>query len=334
MKEDRPRKRGEIQLGDLARALERLAPRDETQAVAIAAHLGFGLRPGQHPAEQRELQRERFDRASELAPPAASKPSGPPPVYTPPTPTPPLELPRATLPSRLVTLDQLAPAPPAAPDWLDQPDDDFAQEPQPALARMPLIPDAASRAILSVALATQRRGREVDVATLVRRICRRESVPDLPRQLEATLERGCQLLLDYSASMVPWWEDLASLKAQVRWVVGEETTQTYSFDRDPTAAGRWTASMERETWCPDGRPVLVATDLGIQGREGYAQPPTGWEEAVDLCARHGSPLVLFIPWPKHRWPRNFGIGASALTLVPWSPQTSAAMVRHGIARRG
>lgn len=321
-------RRSEIHLGDLAQALKKLKWRDEAQANAIAAHLGFGMRPVRQATEPASQPWEIYDRQPYRQKQTATTPQRPAPVYTPPPPVPQPALPRTILPSSLAALEQQAQVAPTTPDWLNQPDGDYDPTPQPAMARQPIFPDAVSRALLATALATDRPGAEVDVRKLIARICRREVVRDLPCLNEASLDHGCQLLLDYSASMVPWWEDLASLRTQVTRVVGQAHTQVYSFDRDPVTAARWTTDLSREPWRPDGRPVLVATDLGIQGRSGRGLLPADWNEVMARCALQGSPLILLVPWPESRWPKDFGVAATLPILVHWSPHTTAAMIGH------
>ncbi len=322
------RRRPEIHLGDLARALQQLNWQGEDQAAAIAAHLGFGLQAGPYPADTPRPAQEIFDRQRYRAQSPAPATQPPPPIHTPPPPRPRTELPNTVLPSQLTRLEPLAPAAGDRPDWLDQPDTCFNQAEQTALARHTLFPQSTNRALLSAALAIPGAGTEVDVARLIQTVCRREPLRALPRLPRLTLEHGCQLLLDFSATMVPWWDDLTGLMDQVNQVVGEETTQVYSFDTDPAAALRWTPEGERLRWRPDGRPVLIATDFAIQGRERRGQPHSGWNEAIQRCTASGSPLMVLVPWPKTRWPRSFGAANPAPILVPWSPHTSAAMLGH------
>jgi hypothetical protein len=176
--------------------------------------------------------------------------------------------------------------------------------------------------VLCAALATHRPGSDIDLPRLVASVCRRVPLRRLPRRQEITLAEGCQLLLDYSGTMVPFWEDLAALGDQVREVAGTQATRVYTFDTRPTQARHWTAAGDPEPWEPDGRPVLAATDLGIQGR-GQAEPSADWPEAAARCLATGGPLILLIPWPEGRWPRAFPANA---TLIHWGPRTSAGMV--------
>jgi hypothetical protein len=229
------------------------------------------------------------------------------------------------LPSRLTRLPKLAPPQDDPPHWLATAADAFppCDEARP-LARATLLPERTARHVLSASLATDRLSGDIDLPRLIASICRLKPLRRLPRRHEITVAEGCQLLLDYSAGMVPFWEDLAALGDQVREVVGTQATRVYTFDTRPTQARHWTAAGDPEPWEPDGRPVLAATDLGVQGRA-HAEPSGDWPEAAARCLCAGSPLILLIPWPEERWPRAFPANA---TLIHWGPRTTAGMVRR------
>ncbi len=317
------RDRGEIHLGELARALQGLPWTDQSQAAAIADCLGFGLTA--HPSTFATAASHKvYDRRASPGQLQAETPvTREPPVLLPPVPPRPVPLPEGSLPSRLVPLDALAPPHQDSPNWLDERFATFPPEPEPELARATLLPERTARHVLSAALTTSRASGGIDLARLIVAICRQEPLHELPRRREMTLDQGCQLLLDYSSSMIPFWEDLKKLTDQVRQVVGEQVTRVYSFDTQPTQARSWTPAGEPLPWTPDGRPVLAATDLGIQGRS-LAEPSPDWTTLAAACAKAGSALILLIAWPAERWPRAFPANA---TLVHWGPRTTAGMIR-------
>ena len=315
--------RGEIHLGDLARALASLDWQDNDQAQAIARCLGFGLREPP-PARSTEIYDRLRYRPPSIPP---SEPPARPRIFVPPAPEMPTALPDHTLDSQLQALKERAPSAPGAPDWLKDDDANFESDEGSAVIRQSLFHERTHRHILAAALATRRVGLEIDAKSLIDRLCRREVVARLPYLCEPSLDKGCQLLLDYSATMVPFWEDLAGLVGQVQQVVSAQGTRAYSFDGQPTEAFQWTAEGEQVPWAPDGSPVLAATDFGIQGRLGKGSPSSAWTELIERCERSDSPLVILIPWPEQRWPLELGRYPK---LVHWSPHTSAAMIRKMI----
>lgn len=317
-------KRSEIHLGDLAWALKTLHWTDDTQAQAIARCLGFGLQATPQPRAPTEIyDRQRYRRVE----PEAAPPPQPRRVFLSPAPEHPPALPKHSLTTSLEPIQQRAPAMPGDESWLAEEDALFSEHSETALSRQPLLPVRTNRHILSAALATLRTGGEIDVPRLISAMCRHDVVAELPRKTEPTVELGCQLLLDYSATMVPFWEDLSALIDQVGDVIGLAATRVFSFNTNPLEAVHWTAEGKRESWAPEGRPLLAATDFGIQGRSGRAVPNPGWRELTERCAREGTPLVILIPWPEPRWPLDMG---GHPDLVHWSPHTSAGMIKRKV----
>ncbi|HYN78737.1 MAG TPA: hypothetical protein VES73_13210 [Lamprocystis sp. (in: g-proteobacteria)] len=323
-----PVDRGEVHLGDLVRALHALRPRDLDQAAAIARCLGFGLRDPASAAPSANPHRV-FDRADDAPRPPVpeSQPPPSPPVFTPPRPRRPVPVPAGTLPTRLTALPTRAPPATPTPGWLGPAAARFPAAPEPRRSRRTLLPEGTARHVLAAALATRRPGGVLDLPRLVDALGRREPLRALPRCPEYRLALGCHLLLDYSGAMVPFWEDLSDLSAQVCAVAGTAVTRVHNFDTDPSAARYWTTSGKPWPLVPDGRPVLAATDLGLTGHP-RAEPHRGWAGLAAACARTGSPLLLLIPWPRGRWPR--GLPAQA-TLIHWGPRTTAGMVHRQAA---
>jgi hypothetical protein len=129
--------------------------------------------------------------------------------------------------------------------------------------------------------------------------------------------------------MVPFWDDLTGLIDQVAAVVGAEQTRVYSFDGHPDEARSWLPNRRQRPWTPADRPVLAATDLGLQHGTS-ARPDPGWDRLGRRCADAGLPLMILIPWPERHWPRRL-TGRPA--LIHWSPATSAALVQGRLRAR-
>ncbi|MEF8731813.1 MAG: hypothetical protein V5B40_07850 [Candidatus Accumulibacter meliphilus] len=329
-------RRGEIHLGDLIRALGTLHGQDDEHAQAIAGCLGFGLAaPEVQPARPTPTvyDRSRLSPQAKSEAPATPRQAG---LAAPPTRAPQIDLPAQTLKS---TLNAVA-APPAidtaeAPSWLTG---DYQRlDPAPGVSppRRTLIPAETARGVFTAALATLRRGDRLDVDQLVRRVVEGRLPPRLPRQHSATLARGCQLLLDFSDSMLPWWEDLRELARQLVGVLGEDRVAVFDFDSTPEKAGRWLpgkdAEQDWQPWQPEpGRPILAATDFGIQGLPPRSRPDAGWPKLIKDCRAPGCPLIVLVPWSPEYWPTTLGPDAE---LVHWHPRTSAAMLSRQLGGR-
>jgi hypothetical protein len=320
-------RRPQVSLGDLIRAAGELRA-DPAAVAAIAALLGLGGAPA----------------ASTAAPPA---PPSPPPAPPPPAavpagapageggrvrpagadPRPPRQplvvrtaAPRTGPPQPLHgTVEQLLPAPP----------------PPGRRPAEPLLPPAHQRAVLSALVAVARPGREVDVATLVDRVASRQPVRSVPRLPASTTRLGVQLLLDQGPSMGPWLRDLRLLAGALRQVAGADAVQVLATDGDLTAVQPLSEDAGPRAYTPPGggRPVLVASDLGIGGAGGV--PPGRWLELARLTREAGCPLAVLVPYPPARWP---AWARRRLTLVQWDRPTDAGQARraarHAAARAG
>lgn len=318
--------KGEIHLGDLITALGNLPWRDESHAQAIAACLGFGLEAEaiQHlPTQQKHIQNPAMKSPSAPRRSNSREQPAPPPLPVP------IPMPDNRLAFHLQPLpERVAAAPDDTQTWLAEayqllePEADGVSP-----ARAELVATPVARGLLGAALATLRDGDEADLPKLLDQVLRGRLPHRVPRLPAPTLLRGCQLLLDYSQSMLPWWDDLRDLERQVRDIVGSERLQRFKFDRNPGAARA--RMREVAGWQPvTSRPVLVATDFAIPGNTlAERDAPSGWPDFVRACEAAGSPLLVLLPWPEDYWPQNLGPHPY---LIHWHPHTSAAMVRRRV----
>ena len=330
MDRPQPARKGEIHLGELIEALAELPWEDQSQAQAIAGCLGFGL-AAVDPGRSDRPTPTIYDRSRPAPLPrheaAARPPSG---FATRPPPR--IELPAQVLDSQL---QALAAPPPAdtggAPPWISGPYQRLDPTAGVSPPRQTLFPGRTARGVFTVALATPRQGREIDVPALLHSVVRGRLPRHLPRLPAATLSRGCQLLLDFSDSMLPWWEDLRELAAQLAALLGDEHVAVFDFASSPAAASQWQAGHEQPTpWRPEaGRPILVATDFGIRGRSTRPTVGSDWRDFVKVCAAKGCPLLILLPWSPAYWPTDLGPHPE---LTHWHPRTSAAMLRRQLAR--
>ncbi len=323
----RDKDRGEIHLAELITALDALHPRDSAQAQVIAGCLGFGLAAPDVAAATRRSERI-YDRNRWSSPLpagrlAAKTPAG---FATPPPAQARVELPAQQLPGTLHAIESAATSETvAAPSWLSG---DY-QRLDHTLGKSPpreaLFPGRTARGVLSAALVTLRPGRALDVDALIRCVVEGRVPRQAPRLPTPTLARGCQLLLDFSDSMLPWWDDLRQLGEPLAALLGDERVSTFDFDSAPAAASQWPAGSSAPTpWQPEaGRPILVATGFGLVRRQAVHRAGSDWQDFVQRCAAHGCPLRILVPWSPPFWPTDLGLHAD---LVHWHPQTSAAML--------
>lgn len=320
-------RRGEIGLGDLLTALDALADGDGRYAAAIGRCLGFaGIDP--NPKERRSGAWDQTQQPEDRSPERNVQPGPgggePPPQTT--VPEPPTE-PRST---RWRPLEPIEWAP-APPDLSDVPRLSGEGEPPPFQS---LLPTGTARSIISTAVATLAPGREPDIDRLIELLSTSRVPRAIPMLPCATLERGVDLLLDHSEGMEPLFDDLRTLVDQSRAVVGRERHWRYSFRGDPFAAGRRIPGQkEAERWRPTrGRPVLVATDVGLNAPPEARDTVTAatWRAFGQRCREARCPVILLIPRRPSLWP---AFVFDYFAPVHWDPHTRAGTVRHLVAGR-
>ncbi|MCB1907891.1 MAG: hypothetical protein KDH15_11000 [Rhodocyclaceae bacterium] len=322
MSHHRP-KRGEIQLADLIRALQLLAPADAAQREAIAGCLGFGLTaPDLEPVRPTPaaFARDRVEARKATAERPTTRPEFRPPE-PPPTRTPlPPDVLRTSIDPAGKSIPQTGTL-----DFLAEEGEPLPRSAAATPVRSELFPALTARATLSAMLRTRREGDAPDTAALIRQLIRGLPTRRLPRLPAGTLAHGCQLLLDYGEAMAPWFEDLDGLASRLSDVLGKSALTVFDFDADPGRAATW-VDDDRRSWAPEqGRPVLVATGFSIRGHKIPRQLRQPWRDFVATCRAAGCPLILLTPWQRRSCPDWLGRYPS---LVHWNPATTAAIVRR------
>lgn len=316
---------GEIGLGELIRALDELPWQTEEHERMIFNALGFRWqkKPPATPNPKRPnvIPEHIYTRRK----PLPEKPQ-PPAFRAPPIPELPVELPKTALASSLIALPP-APAGNSLPDWFDDAGDAdllTAERHEAKPARISLFPALTQRGILGAALKVKKTGKKINIAALIAELTKGRVPQKLPFASDVTLEHGCRLLLDYSESMTPFWEDLSALAEQLENLLGEDKVKIYEFDRNPAKGEHWQAKGKTEPWRFDaGSPVLVASNLGITGQSRRISVSLEWRRFIAACRKNQLPLLILVPWSRDYWPS--GLGPHPL-LIPWNPRTTAAEV--------
>lgn len=323
-------KRGEMSLADLLKALHDLPCKTQDQTEAVFHALGFNWQNSQPTAITKDRKKEVYDRNRYR--PKLIKPQKPindtPTFSAPPAPELPIELPKKIVAGNLKPLsaddnENIAKAPPI---WLEKQGFQLLSETE--LAEIPpresLFPTQTHRGILSAALTVKKTGQDININALISEVVKGRIPKTLPLNTRGTLEMGCQLLLDYNDSMVPFWEDLTALAGQIENLIGRKRVQIYEFDQNPNMAQYWATSTKPETWqAQPGRPVIVTTNLNITGRRRPTTADSHWKKFINQCEKSHIPLLLLIPWQESYWPTNLG---NHPIMIHWNPATTATML--------
>jgi len=312
------RPRGDIGLGDLAKAIVEL-DLDNNHYLHLAARcLGFeglahpdsgrpqtaaDMRMRRHPARQTKQPR----RGRAFVPPA--------PVITP-------------EPAGDVLTSTLEPRPPAAaqppPGWLQ--DKEPAPPKHPQIIRQPLLLQNRAAGVLKAAIAVRRPGRQLDMPRLIDRVIAGRPLHELPHLPVGSMEQGVDMLCDYGESMQPFYADLQGLADSLARLLGSSLYRVFEYETDPGRAFEWTSADEPLFWTPKaGRPVLLATDFGRGNPRGLHQRlrPAIWQAFLRQTRQARVPVLVCSPLPPTSWPRWLG---RDVKVIHWDPRTRAGSV--------
>lgn len=325
-------KSSEIGLGDLIRALNELPWQSEAHEKAIFHALGFTWQntPPATPQLSRPNVTTGFNNFRKK-PVTEKKPDTSSRVTAPPEPKPVVELPKTIRSSQLIKLPPDSESVKSEkPKFLDDPAPAIAltssDHAEKKLSRADLFPALTYRGILGAALLVKKPCKTININALMMELVKGRIPKKMPFQKTKSLEHGCTLLLDYSDSMTPFWEDLSALAVQLENLLGKERVAIYEFDQDPNLSERRLATGKAEPWqFETGRPILVASNVDITGQQRRNIPGPVWRKFINTCKKQKIPLLILIPWSPEFWPS--GLGRHPL-LIPWNQNTTAAMVHR------
>lgn len=330
----------EIGLADLLNALHKLPWQNETQQKAIFHALGFSWQEIDplSPQQPRPNASAGFNSYQKKQASTPSKDINKR-AAEPPKPSPKIELPNTLRQSQLTTIEpdtdtDTALSQITKPSWLVSPPEQkpltYLSHPEYKLPRATLFPALTQRGVIAAAISVQKLGKTIDLPALIVNLVKGHVPKKLPYHKTKSLEDGCRLLLDYSDSMTPFWEDLFSLIQQFENLLNNERLTCYQFEDDPNASECIRANSHQETWySKPKRPIVVATDFGITGQKKRNTLSPAWRKFIKACKNQHIPLVILIPWPPEFWPCDLD---QYPLLISWSQNTTAAMVSRLVGK--
>jgi len=184
-----------------------------------------------------------------------------------------------------------------------------------------------TRAIVAGAVATRRYDGDVDVPSMIRELAQRRPLERIPREARASVQLGCQILVDYSPGMEPYAADREQLVHWLRVTVGDPRVTVRTFRGSPLRS-----ENERGGWQPRRlEPVVVISDLGIGGPplDRIRSTTRDWLQLASRARRARCPIVAFVPFGPKRWNPLL---TRVITHVHWDHTTTAGVVRRAIGR--
>ncbi|MFI9827555.1 hypothetical protein ACIHIX_07695 [Streptomyces sp. NPDC051913] len=314
-----------IWLGDVARALAALGDHDPETLRAVSELLGVTkntsgtgdeIRPSEAPDAGRRPQ-----------PPAPARPdigqTAPVPAFHAPATTAGGQDAAGTGPRLLVPVVR-ASRPPVR--WT-VPALRAASRSGPPPLRQPLLAPRSAPAIVQAAVSRWEPDGDVDIPRAVDRLAKGLPLNTLPRRPAPTLRFGVQVLVDRGLGMQPFHRDQDDLVARIRGTVGQDTTEVLYFE-DSLVGGAGPA--DHGAWQPyvppvPGTRVLLLTDLGLGGpAHSWQGGRAEWERLFERLTRARCAPVVFLPYPRHRWP---SWATDRVRMVPWDRRTTVGWVR-------
>jgi hypothetical protein len=202
------------------------------------------------------------------------------------------------------------------------------------LRQVPLLHEQWFAGVMFTLLATAEPSAEVDVRTIEQQVVRGRPLVELPLRRRLALQRGVQVLLDYSESMQPFWRDETCLLEQLRCWLGPSRVHAWSFDFDARRPVEFSFQWHppRPTVLRPGTPLLLVSNVG-QGRDDGSDALLESETVLDVvnaARRLGCPLVALVPLPEPWWPSR--LRSLVDHIVEWDRATSPQIARR--LRRG
>ncbi|MFD4138642.1 hypothetical protein [Streptomyces sp. NPDC058572] len=196
----------------------------------------------------------------------------------------------------------------------------------------PLLAPLSTAALLEAALAGTAPEGEVEIETTVDFLARGLPLTDLPRRMLRTLRHGVQILVDHGPAMQLFSRDQMQLCERVEALVGKEKTELLRFAYAPLrGAGKgpfWTWRTYQPP--PRGSAVLLLSDCGTIGPPGdhRRSRPAEWREFAAEVRRHGARPLGLLPLPRDRFPAWL---PATMPVFAWDRGTTVGHVTARVA---
>ncbi|HEX7153095.1 MAG TPA: hypothetical protein VF618_16530 [Thermoanaerobaculia bacterium] len=311
--------RSTLFLGDLATAVERLAPTDAETERQIAELLGV-VAPAVEPQPPGKVGPDETHVSDSSHSSHASDSSEPSEIA--------FFLTRVE--SRHSPSQDYVPLPIAAATRT-VPDAGGSERDEPRPPLEPLLAPLSTRTILTAALSTPVE-QGIDVARTIERVARREPLEALPMKVRPSMRRGMQLLLDRSRGMMPFLADQPSFVRAVARVAGRQRVAAGAFIGSPLRGlTRGLRATTPYAFPARGTPVVLLTDLGITQPEALndSAGTDEWLRFTAAARQAGCPVIAFVPYPPSRWPLPL---RRAMTILQWDRALTAGRARRAVRR--
>ncbi|MFJ5142821.1 hypothetical protein [Streptomyces sp. NPDC088707] len=183
------------------------------------------------------------------------------------------------------------------------------------------------RGVVFAAVATTAESTVYDQPALIRKVARQEVLLSIPRRRRLTTRRGAQLLLDHGKAMVPFQDDRDWLCELVGSVAGRDRVEVLRFRGTPDRGVVRDDPRVREPYRPPapGTPVVLFSDLGRMRppfASGAVAGPAEWRTFVDSVLHAGCPVVCVTPY------RPLDYSPALRRVIAFIPLDHGISLRH------
>ncbi len=348
----RVKPRGDVSLGDLLRAIAALGLQKKT--TDRRAHLDRTVAALGLPVEPKGARTSESDDAEQRTPRPPEgdehRPQWKPPEErvrsAPPIPEPrDVEETETPRPVRLLRIQSVRTTATLAP-WtranakpMDEPTAESYRDPEPR----PLFEPRLARSILGAVARTRDPSCDIDVEQLADDIAHARPVTELPFEVEWSLRRGLQLLVDRGKGMAPFASDCERIRDDLDAVLADDAFDVQEFEGSPTRGVLvdWFEIDDDDDdddddgtapWTPpvDGRPIVVLSDLGLAPISSIARASSReWREFGERARRAGSPVVCLSPYSTER---TRTVAGDAMECFHWDRSTGTSEVARVLRR--
>lgn len=193
--------------------------------------------------------------------------------------------------------------------------------------RVSLFHPRTVRGLLTATISQPAFSSEPDISKVISASVQQKHLRQIPMRPRYSTNNGCQLLLDFSKTLIPWHEDMKDLIKQFHALLPEENCPVYEFTNDPLTAIQWTESGEKQWKTIHGKPVIIVTDFGLNhfSHQEIRSNIYTWRKFSRVCRKRKNPLVAITPI-------NISYRTKELEelfpIIEWNRKTTAAGIKH------
>lgn len=147
---------------------------------------------------------------------------------------------------------------------------------------------------------------EINIGLVVERLAQGKALQNIPRIRRLNWSGPCQVILDASESLMPFWDDEAGLVRSITRLRGRSGLEMLVMEHGPGHGcrywGKWQEQVRPYSLPEPGTPILVLSDLGCLDRQG--QTRHAWLRFGKRLKQAGFVPIVLVPCPVRSWDKE------------------------------